>query len=141
VPAYDVPEVELVEAGPCYQPHDPHARIISVGGRWLPDRALSWPDAEHLIDNLSAVTGVTAEPVRDEARLAKWVAQETVHRADRLARAIRQASRAADVALSFWRRASAVCERGREFTDFLEAYRLVHRCEEELRERLVTTKR
>ncbi len=137
VPVYSVPEAELLEAGPTYQLDDPHARVLSVGGQNLPDRPLSWADTDHFLDTMSAVTGVTAEQVRDEARLAGWVAQETVYRAERLGRAIAKASRTADLALSFWHRADGPQEREREYRDYLEANRTVRRCEAELRELLV----
>jgi hypothetical protein len=87
---------------------------------------------------VSAITGVTAEQVWDEARLADWVAQETVYRAESLARTIAKASRTADP----WPCRSgtgptAPRGREREYRDYLGANRTVRRCEAELRELLL----
>jgi HK97 family phage prohead protease len=141
VRVYDLPEVALREAGPCYRPNDPYARVVSLAGVTLPDRGLSWPDAEHVLDTLSPILGMTRAQAREQAHMealrARWRAEDAVDRAFELAREIGKERQRAEIALWSWRRSNDREEQEREFTDYLEATRLVPVYEEELRELLV----
>lgn len=103
--AYDVTDLQPVEGGPCSDPADPGAVIVSLDGEHLRaaepwTQPLTFASIDDALAHLERLTGITADDVQAQRRAQRQQVKDVAGAIERLALRLAKARRAAD---SAWR--------------------------------------